>query len=298
MKRTLPVILFSALLLFPVFSERMPANMLGQIISGETEYFIETEGNTKTLYHDDVPVRTWTEDVSGNDRTVMETDLETQTSIVSTYSNSVLVSRDTVNADGSSVKTTYLYTEGSLLCTTVTDEEDNSSVEYYLRNPSDGSLIAVRRFENTELVGQSYLYAAESLYRNPGSSVITEGVFSVTEDGNITYERNGVSYTYRRDGKILLEKEGNITTEYLYDNDDLISITVSSDEPPYEKTVTEYEEGNAVLITKFRNNQMVELSDYSGENGAMVKTVYSSGAPVARIYYMEDNKRVQRVEYY
>lgn len=298
MRKALAAILFTVMLMFPVFSERVPANMLGQITQGETEYFLEIDGSTSTLYHNDVPVKTRSESVSGNNKTITETDLEKNEVVTSTYENSVLVSRKTVYEDGSSVQLTYLYTEGSLLCTTRTDSEGNSNVEYYLRDPSDGSLIAVRRFENTELVGQSYLYAAENLYRNPGSSVITEGSFSVDDNGNISYERNGISYTYRQDGKILSEKESGVTTGYVYEGDELISISVSEDQPPYEKTVTQYSEGKAVFVTKTRGEEIIETADFSGENGAMVKTVYSSGTAVAKIYYMQDNKRVLRVEYY
>ncbi len=298
MKKLLTVMLLSAMLIAPVFCERMPSNILGQLTDEESEYSVETKGNVKTLYRDVPAVKIWTESINGKVRTVEETDLEAHTTLVNTYNNSVLVSSDLSSEDGSTVKTTYLYTEGSLLCTTVTDAEGNSTVEYYLRDPSDGSLIAVRRFENTELVGQSYLYAAENLYRNPGSSVITEGSFIVSEDGNITYERNGVTYTYRPDGKILREKEGAVATDYVYDGDEIKSITVSSEEPPSRKATAGRPTGIAVLVTKMRNNQTVELSDYSGENGAMVKTVYSDGKAVARIYYMEDNKRVLRVEYY
>ena len=298
MRKALSAILLTAMLMFPVFSEKMPANMLGQITEGETDYFLEIDGSTRTLYHNDMPVKTRSESVSGKNKTVTETDLEKNEVVTSTYENSVLVSRKTEYKDGSSLKLTYLYTDGKLLCTTQTDSDGNSNVEYYLRDPSDGSLIAVRRFENTELVGQSYLYAAENLYRNPGSSVITEGSFSVDDNGNISYERNGVSYTYRQDGKILREKEGSLTTDYLYEEEELISISVSDDNPPYEKTVTQYSDGNAVFVTKTHGDEIIETADFSGENGAMVKTVYSSGTAVAKIYYMQDNKRVLRVEYY
>lgn len=298
MRKTLSVILLTALLILPVFSQRIPANMLGQITQGDTEYFMEIQDGKRILYHNDVAIKSWTESVNGKNRIVTETDLENNVSVTSTYENSILVSRKTVSEDGSSTLLTNLYTEGSLLCTTWTDSEGNSNVEYYLRDPSDGSLIAVRRFENTELVGQSYLYAAESLYRNPGSSVITEGSFSVDDNGNISYERNSVSYTYRQDGKILREREGSLTTEYSYDGEELVSITVTTDGPPVEKTVTLYSEGTAVLVTKTRADEIIETADFSGENGAIVKTVYSSGRAVARIYYMQDNKRVLRVEYY
>lgn len=298
MKKSLFVICLTALLLLPVFSQRMPSNMLGQITEGETEYAIEMQGSTRTLYHNGIPVKTRTESNQGNNRIIVENNLETNVCITSTYENSTLVSKKTEYSDGSYVIITYLYTEGSLLCTTQTDSEGNSNVEYYLRDPSDGSLIAVRRFENTELVGQSYLYAAENLYRNPGSSVITEGSFSVDDNGNISYERNGVTYTYRQDGKILKEKEGAVLTEYLYDGEELVSISVTNEGTPVEKTVTKYSDGNAVFVTKTRGNEIIETADFSGENGAMVKTVYSSGNAVARIYYMQDNKRVLRVEYY
>ncbi len=298
MRKTLSVFFLTALLILPVFSQRMPANMLGQITEGESEYYIELQDNNRTLYQNDVAIKTWTEYINGNNRTITETDLETDVSVTSTYENSVLVSKKTVYEDSSYVQITYLYTEGSLLCTTKTDSEGNSVVEYYLRDPSDGSLIAVRRFENTELVGQSYLYAAENLYRNPGSSVITEGSFNVDDNGNISYERNGITYTYRQDGKILMEKEDSVTTEYSYDGNELIFITVSTEGPPSEKTVTKYSEGTAVSVTKTRGNEIIETADFSGENGAMVKTVYSSGKAVAKIYYMQDNKRVLKVEYY
>jgi len=227
--------------------------------------------------------------------TVTERDLESGSQTTRIYRDGLLESNTVVNADNGTEETRFVYSDGSLIYTSHTDAYGKTSVEYYLRNPSNLSLFAVRQFEDTVLVGQSYLYDEGNIYHWTGTMTVS-GDFEVSEQGNVTYTRNGTIYTYSPDSRLLMEESEQGVTEYSYSDGELTEVSVTT-EDGRKVVTTRYTDSLPVFETTVMDNAVTQTIEYNGESEGMIKTVYAKGIPVARVYYMADNRRVLRVEY-
>lgn len=283
--------------LIPLFGETYYSNALGQIISTQSDFTLETEANRSVLFKNGVPVRI-TELTMENGKTVRTVkDLENDTVTVYLYDGFYLSSVTVNRPDNSEEKTAFIYSDGNLVCTEHTDSEGNRQVEYYLRNDHDLSLFAVRRYDNTDLVGENYIYTDRNLFTQ-SSNLVATGELSFDQEGNITFTRNGTIYTYGPDSCLLREESDLSVIEYTYSDLVLVSSRETSKTEPQTVTLTEYEDGKAFTRTTEVNGVITQYIQFkTADNEGMVKTLYSFGKPVARVYYRQDNIRVIRVEY-
>lgn len=173
---------------------------------------------------------------------------------------------------------TYTYLDGLLLFTSIEDESGNISVEYYLRDPVDFRLIAVKRGESLSVSDSALPY---------------KGNFTTDEEGRIIYIENNTVYKYSASGLLLSEEKGGVLTEYEYDEDSVLySIIVRTDT---EVKKEYYTNGKLISYEKYENSILQETGVYS--NDGLVKTIYNRGKAIARILYAPDLVKVVKVEY-
>ncbi len=216
---------------------------------------------------------------------------------VKKYENGYLMSVENNYEDGTSDLTTYIYSDGNLVCTEFTSRDGNRSVEYYIRNASDLSLFAVRRYENTVLIGTDYIYTDENLYRK-NNNLVSTGDFDVDSSGNISFSRNGTVFTYGPDSQLLSEEDNENTIYYNYEDGILVSKRSVTKAQPVTIVITDYNaNGSKTLESTYVNNILTQTIEYQTDGSGMIKTLFNNSKPVARVYYKSDNKKVARVEY-
>jgi len=289
-------VLIILLSVFPVFSDSFSSNELGQRVETESPYMIEIKGNSTVLSKDGIPVTETITVISGIVKTVTKRNLEDGSETITRYNKGYLEKIENRYADGTSDSTSYIYSDGVLVCTEFTDAEGNRTVEYYLRNASDSSLFAVRRYENTTLIGTDYIYIDDNIYTRSNNMVVS-GNFNVDDSGNVSFERDGVTYTYGPDSLIQKEEDENQVIYYSYNDGVIASKRTVTKTEPVTVVMLEYKNGSEATETTFVNYVITQKIDFITEEQGMVKTVYNSGKPVARVYYRSDNKKVARVEY-
>ena len=296
MKKLLSFSLF-LVILFSLSAETYYSNELGQIIDDQDSiYRLSVTDNRSVLYREDTVIRI-TEQTTDGDRTVLSVqDLENNISTIYTYNNSFLSSVNVVKEDGTEENTYFIYSDGILVCTEFTDSEGKREVEYYLRNDHDLSLFAVRRYENTDLLGQDYIYTDNSLFTR-SNNVVASGNLFFDQDENISFTRNGIVYTYGPTSLLLKEESDVSVIEYTYVDSVLEYTKETSKTEPGSVTLTQYVNGEIFSQITEINGIVSQSIEYKTDNEGMVKTFYTSGKPVARVYYRQDNRRVIRVEY-
>ena len=189
------------------------------------------------------------------------------------YEGTYLISE----TDESGVKYNYTYLDGLLLFTTIEDESE-VSVEYYLRNPVDYSLVAVKRGEVLNTLEPEYPY---------------KGNFTNDEDGNIVYVENDTIYTYTVSGQVLKEEKEGVLIEYVYNEEDVLTCVSTTTGTEVNKEY--YSNGRLGSYEKFNNGTIAESGLYS--NDGLTKTIYNRGKAIARIMYASDLVKVLKVEY-
>jgi len=281
---------------FPVFSDSFSSNELGQIVETESPYSIEIKGNSSILYKDGIPVTETITVISGTTKTITKRNLEDMSDTVYRYNKGYLETVENNYSDGTFDITSFIYADGILVCTEFTSPDGNRTVEYYLRNASDSSLFAVRRYENTTLIGTDYIYIDDNIYTRSNNLVVS-GNFSVDDFGNVSFSRDGVIYTYGPDSLLQKEEDNQSVTYYSYNDGIILSKRTISKTEPVTVVMLEYVNGSLATETTFIDFVITQKIDYNTGETGMVKTVYNSGKAVARVYYRSDNKKVARVEY-
>ena len=289
-------VLIILLSVFPVFSDSFSSNELGQIVATESPYSIELKGNSTILYKDGIPVTETITVTSGTTKTITKRNLEDMSDTVYRYNKGYLETVENNYADGTFDTTSFIYADGILVCTEFTATDGNRTVEYYLRNASDSSLFAVRRYENTTLIGTDYIYIDDNIYTRSNNLVVS-GNFNVDDSGNVSFVRDGVTYTYGPDSLLQKEEDEEQVIYYTYVDGVIFSKRTISKSEPVTVVMLEYRNGTEATETTFVNNVITQKIDFITDQEGMVKTVYNSGKPVARVYYRSDNKKVARVEY-
>ena len=294
MKYAVAVLIFF-LSVFPVFPDSYSSNELGQIVDYESPYSIEVNNNSEILSKDGIPVTEIITVTNGKTRTVIIKYLEEGNESKTVYESGYLKSVEYTYPDGSSDSTSYIYSDGYLVCTEHVSADGNRTVEYYLRNAADSSLFAVRRYENTTLIGTDYIYTDENYYTKR-ENLIVNGDFDFDDSGNIMFTRDGVLYTYGPDSKLIMEDNGSSIRYYEYEGDAVSQIRTETKTKPFTTVIVDYINGSPLSELTYVDGVISQRIDYKTQDG-MVKTVYSSGNPVAKVYYRSDNKKVARVEY-
>ncbi len=172
----------------------------------------------------------------------------------------------------------YTYLDGLLLFTSIEDQTGNISVEYYLRDPVDFRLIAVKRGESISVSDSGLPY---------------KGNFTTDEEGRIVYIEDNSVYKYSASGLLLSEEKGGVLTEYVYDEDSVLTSIIIRTDTEVRKEY--YKKGKLISYEKYENSIIMETGLYS--NDGLVKTIYNRGKAIARILYATDLVKVVKVEY-
>ncbi|MCR5761573.1 MAG: hypothetical protein K6F82_06250 [Sphaerochaetaceae bacterium] len=173
---------------------------------------------------------------------------------------------------------TYTYLNGLLLFTTIVDAQGNITTEYYLRDPSDFSLIAVKT-DNSVLFKES-----EQPYK---------GNFTTDENDNIIYVESDSVYTYSVSGLLLKEEREDTVIQYEYDENSVLTgkTTINGN-----KEYREYYTGEKVTSYEEYENSLLKESGVYSTDG-LIKTVYNRGRAVAKITYGPDLIKILKIEY-
>ena len=290
-------VVFLSFFIFSIHAERLNSNELGQKITKESIFKLEeTEGKSE-IYKDGVLYSTITEVYNSLTDTFTKTTINYETEVVEnkTYKDSLPVEFVTKYPDNTEEKTVFIYIDSELSCVTFVNREGKTEIEYYYRNSYDNSLMAVSRYSETELIGPDYLLSlGETINTNKG--VLSSGKLDVSKEGDFSFVRNGITYYYNRYSQLIKEEDAEKVSEYIYNGYTLVKKTTVTKKVPIETTETEYENSRAVKETLISHGEILEITEFPVNSGK-IKTVYSDGLPFAKVYYMNDNKRVYKVEY-
>lgn len=274
---------------FSLYSISYNSNILFQRlgeVSQDSTYILSVEEDKEILYFNGSLLKT---------RQIQNIDDKTYISIFddkenllsqNIYENSYLIQK----TDDSGV-TNYTYDNDHLIFATE-NKDDENLVTYYIRNASDDSLIAINRYSNLSLLGSSYLFENDKAFVNATDNLIINDDFYFDEENNIVIEKDFEKKVYSSSGLLLYTESENSKTNYEYQEGVLVK-TITEEES--NKTISYYENSKLVKQEIFKDDVLFQIVDYI--DSKMIKTIYSNNKETARIYYKEDNIRVERVEY-
>lgn len=287
-------LLLSLLLSFSVLSAQVyRSNLLGQKLSklGSVPakgYALEETEDGCVLYLDGAKIRLTERTVAGNTTEETETDLLTGNKAIRTYADGLLMSE----TDYSGNLTSYVYMDGRLAFSSVTAADGSIVMTFFLRSADDGTLLAVREGESLRFVNDSYIFQDNDLLQQLASDLVVSGDHEVLEDGNIRYEDNGTVYIYSPSGKLLSRELDGAVSEYFYNNGKLDRIETTDGST---RSIEKYDNGRAVLLTVYENGVLASITQYRTQGS--IQTLYRDGRKVATVYYRQDNRTVDRIEY-
>ena len=292
MKKTLALLL-SFFALGSLSALVYSSNLLGQkleVLSGIplSGYALEENGPVSTLYLDGIPVRR-TERIEGiQETTVTETDLLSGSTFTRFYSDGLLMSES--GSDGSLVS--YAYVEGRLAFCSSSVPGQESRVTFFLRSSGDGSLMAVKEGDVYRFISESYIFQDNELLQQVASDLVIKEDHEVLEDGRIRYEQGGIIYIYSPSGLLLSAEENGVVSEYFYDGRVIALIeTVDGN----LRSVENYSDGRAVERLVYEDGILTSRTEYRTEGN--IQVLYKNGRKVATVYYRQDNRTVDRIEY-
>ncbi len=292
MKKTLALLL-SFFALGSLFALVFSSNLLGQkleVLSGIplSGYALEENGPVSTLYLDGIPVRR-TERIEGiQETTVTETDLLSGSTLTRFYSDGLLMSES--GSDGSIVS--YAYVEGRLAFCSSSVPGQESRVTFFLRSSGDGSLMAVKEGDVYRFISESYIFQDNELLQQVASDLVIKEDHEVLEDGRIRYEQGGIIYIYSPSGLLLSAEENGVVSEYFYDGRTIARIETVDGNP---RSVENYSDGRAVERLVYEDGILTSRTEYRTEGN--IQVLYKNGRKVATVYYRQDNRTVDRIEY-
>ena len=288
------VLLLSLLLSMSVLSAQVyRSNLLGQKLYAlpsvpEQGYALEETEDGSVLYRDGAKVRLTERAIAGNTVEETETDVLTGKKAVRIYTDGLLTSE----TDYAGNETSYVYEDGRLAFSSVTSADGTIVITFFLRSADDGALLAVREGQTLRFVNDSYIFQDDDLLQQLASDLVVSGDHEVLENGNILYEDNGTVYLYSPSGKLLSKEENGAVSEYFYNNGRLDRIETADGNT---RSIEKYENGTAVLLTVYENGVMASTTQYRTQGN--IQTLYRDGRKVATVYYRQDNRTVDRIEY-
>lgn len=277
-----------------LFAALYKSNELGQMLElvqsrPETGYLLDVKEDAKLLYLDDELVSKTTETKVDGSILVVEENYRTEVTSTRQFTDGLLV-RET-NGDTS---VSYGYIEGHLaFCSTFKGSDSEPvSIVFFLRSSDDGTLVAVRTEEGLRFISDSYLVQTGSLYKMVSTNLVVQGDYVINEDGDIQYDEAGITYIYSAEGLLLETREGEIVTTFSYDGTILVS-TMRIDGST--EVIENYLDGK-ISETLVYENEVLSSQTYHKDGGS-IQILYKDGRKVATVYYKEDNRTVDRIEY-
>ncbi len=213
-----------------------------------------------------------------------------QETLILEYDENGYLVCETVLANDAEQKTTYQYIDGKLvMCVTINSNTQKNNIVFFLRSPNTNELVAVQKNEEMTYVDDSFVAQNDII-------INTSFVYETLESGNTVVTQSDVKYEYSNDGILIRKTSQNETVEYFYEDGVLFASKTVFNDLSYN--IEQYDNGSVVLVQEYDKNGVLKVSIiYNLSNEGMVKTMYDNGRPVADIYYKEDNKRIDRIEY-
>ena len=292
MKKTF-VLLMSLLSLGSLFAQVYSSNMLGQKLEPlggipAYGYALEEDGSVSILYLDGVPVKKTERIEIGNEITVTETDLNSELTVVRSYSEGLITSESDSNGN----QTSYAYVGGHLAFCSTSGPGQETRITFFLRSSEDGSLMAVKEGDVYRFISESYIYQDNELLQQVATDLVIKEDHEILEDGRIRYIQNGITYIYSPSGQLLSTEENGVVSEYFYNGKAIDRIeTVDGN----LKSVENYLEGKAVERLVYEEGVLTSRTEYRAEGN--IQVLYKNGRKVATVYYRPDNRTVDRIEY-
>ena len=287
------VLILSLVTLFSVSALTYTSNALGQKIRlvqavPATGYAVDADGNTEILYLDGKAVRKTVRVKNGDDIIETETDLAGGKSVTRVYSKGLL----TTESDSDGNVTNYGYVDGHLaFCSRGTDDQV-SEMTFFLRSSSDGSLMAVKEGETVRFVSESYIFQNDELLQQIAADLVISEDYEVLDDGSIRYQKAGAEYVYSPSGLLMSVSQDGAFSEYYYENKTLVRIETTDGAV---RSVENYRDGKAFEKLVYENEVLASLTEYRTEGN--IQYLYRNGRKIATVYYRQDNRTVDRIEY-
>ena len=287
------VLILSLVTLFSVSALTYTSNALGQKIRlvqavPATGYAVDADGNTEILYLDGKAVRKTVRVKNGDDIIETETDLAGGKTVTRVYSKGLL----TTESDSDGNVTNYGYVDGHLaFCSRGTDDQV-SEMTFFLRSSSDGSLMAVKEGETVRFVSESYIFQNDELLQQIAADLVISEDYEVLDDGSIRYQKAGAEYVYSPSGLLMSVAQDGALSEYYYENRILVRIETTDGAV---RSVENYRDGKAFEKLVYENEVLASLTEYRTEGN--IQYLYRNGRKIATVYYRQDNRTVDRIEY-
>ena len=287
------VLILSLVTLFSVSALTYTSNALGQKIRlvqavPATGYAVDADGNTEVLYLDGKAVRKTVRVKNGDDIIETETDLAGGKTVTRVYSKGLL----TTESDSDGNVTNYGYVDGHLaFCSRGTDDQV-SEMTFFLRSSSDGSLMAVKEGETVRFVSESYIFQNDELLQQIAADLVISEDYEVLDDGSIRYQKAGAEYVYSPSGLLMSVSQDGAFSEYYYENKTLVRIETTDGAV---RSVENYRDGKAFEKLVYENEVLASLTEYRTEGN--IQYLYRNGRKIATVYYRQDNRTVDRIEY-
>ena len=287
------VLILSLVTLFSLSALTYTSNALGQKIRlvqavPATGYAVDADGNTEILYLDGKAVRKTVRVKNGDDIIETETDLAGGKTVTRVYSKGLL----TTESDSDGNVTNYGYVDGHLaFCSRGTDDQV-SEMTFFLRSSSDGSLMAVKEGETVRFVSESYIFQNDELLQQIAADLVISEDYEVLDDGSIRYQKAGAEYVYSPSGLLMSVSQDGAFSEYYYENKTLVRIETTDGAV---RSVENYRDGKAFEKLVYENEVLASLTEYRTEGN--IQYLYRNGRKIATVYYRQDNRTVDRIEY-
>ena len=292
MRKVLLAFLLLSLALSLYATDIYKSNELGQKLSlaeevGQEDYYLKEEGSTQTLYLDGTLYLTISTETSSSSTNIIKTITKTYaTGQVESYSYENGLLKSYSNGTSSVV---YNYIDNKLAFCLLDD-----TTVFFLRSASDAALVAIKRDNSLDLVGDSYLYENGAFYNIVSNNLVFTGNYETQEDGSFIFVDEDKTYHYSKEGLLLSTTSAIETVTYEYQEGKVSSKTSTEEDGSY--SVSTYENGSLRTVTEYDSLGVIStFTDYS--TGAMVKTVYKDGRAVATIYYKDDNITIESIKY-
>lgn len=212
------------------------------------------------------------------------------------YEDGYLV-KETSSRDGVETTTSYQYIDGRLvMCTTVDSSSGVSHTVFFLRSPYGNELVAVKRDGVLTYTEDSFVIQNGQRIDTSSFAELLAGNYDTNENGDMVIVDGDYIYEYSVEGALLRKIGLGSTVEYLYEDDVLVGVRTTFDDGGFSYGV--YEQGVLSSLEEFDASGAISSRTVYGKEGTgKVRTLYDSGRPVANVYYREDNRRVDRIEY-
>ncbi len=294
MKRFLVILLLLAPLL-GLYAQTYRSNQLGQMLGTPGDpnigYCLVVEGDSSKLLLDGQ--RVWSRqrvNVSDDSYFIVTTEDASSTITTRNFKDGRLQS-ETVESPQGKTTTIFVYSEGRLIYSTTRSIDGSETVQFYLRSSTD-ELVGISENGSIRFLSDSYTVQDGQVIENLAPGLVVSGEHTVMEDGRIQVEENGVKSVYSPEGLLLSRDDGKSHIVYIYEGE-LLSMVETTE--GVTRTLERYVNGKASEVSVYEDSKIVSRTVYRDEGN--ITTLYRDGRAVATVYYKEDDRTVDRIEY-